>query len=232
MDKYQVQAQLCESGKECSSEQIGGSWSPVYDQSLEIELDNGLRFLSNFKYTIKSDISKNPQQELMQTFSGLKTGDYAKFDSHCDQTMVGFVQTMPSISKETYSMTNHNVVCFYGKQETHYDMEKTVSVKTDSDTVKVAVITQQNKIVTTPDESNNIQMKEEQTPTPSSSVKPKTGQRKPSNRFNAHAAHAANDETDKAISFINSQNLGWKADTCKFQKHHPEYGTHCDNQNF
>ena len=33
---------------------------------------------------------------------------------------------------------------------THYDMEKTVSVKTESDTVKVAVITSQNKIATKP----------------------------------------------------------------------------------
>jgi len=36
------------------------------------------------------------------------------------------------------------------------------------------------------------------------------------------------DENDIAISFINNQNLGWKADTCKLQKHHAEYGTHCD----
>jgi hypothetical protein len=47
-------------------------------------------------------------------------------------------------------MTNHKVVCFYGEQDTHYDMEKTVSVKTESDTVKVAVITSQNKIVSQP----------------------------------------------------------------------------------
>jgi len=46
-------------------------------------------------------------------------------------------------------------------------------------------------------------------------------------RFNAHHHHVATDETDKAISFINSQNFGWKADTCKLQTHHPEYGTHC-----
>lgn len=55
--------------------------------------------------------------------------------------MVGFVQTIPSVSKEQYDMTSHKVVCFYGEQDTHYDMEKTVSVKTESDTVKVAVIT-------------------------------------------------------------------------------------------
>jgi hypothetical protein len=40
--------------------------------------------------------------------------------------------------------------------------------------------------------------------------------------------HKASDETDKAISFINNQNLGWKADTCKLQTHHAEYGSHCD----
>jgi hypothetical protein len=39
-------------------------------------------------------------------------------------------------------------------------MEKTVSVKTESDTVKVAVITQQNKIVTQPDDASNLQIKQ------------------------------------------------------------------------
>jgi hypothetical protein len=36
-------------------------------------------------------------------------------------------------------------------------MEKTVSVKTESDTVKIAVITNQNKIQTKPIEQINVQ---------------------------------------------------------------------------
>ena len=64
--------------------------------------------------------------------------------------MVGFVQTIPSMSSEHYSLSQHKIQCFYGVQETHYDMEKTVSVKTESETVKVAVITSQNKISARP----------------------------------------------------------------------------------
>jgi hypothetical protein len=92
MDKYQAQAQFCKDGKDCSNELVAGTWSPVYDQSFEVELENGLRFMTNFKYALKNDISKNPSQELVQKFDNLKTGDYNKFDSLCDQTMVGFVQ--------------------------------------------------------------------------------------------------------------------------------------------
>lgn len=33
-----------------------------------------------------------------------------------------------------------------------------------------------------------------------------------------------------AISFINSQDFGWKADVCKLQKHHVDYGSHCESQ--
>ena len=55
---------------------------------------------------------------------------------------------MPKLSSEKYTMNKHKISCFWGEQETHYDMEKTVSVKTESDAVKVAVITNQNKIVT------------------------------------------------------------------------------------
>lgn len=120
----------------------------VYDQAFKVELDNGLRFLSNFKYTVKPTISKDPTQDGAEEFVSLKTGDYNKFDSHCDKTMVGFVQEIPRIKNAQHTMAQHKVSCFWGEQETHYDMEKTVSVKTESDAVKVAVITTENKIVT------------------------------------------------------------------------------------
>ena len=53
-------------------------------------------------------------------------------------------------------MTKHKVLCFYAEQDAHYDMEKTVSVKTESDTVKIAAITKQNKIITQPVEKTNV----------------------------------------------------------------------------
>jgi hypothetical protein len=121
----------------------------VYDQSFIIELENGLRFLTNFKYALVPEVSKDPVHDSFSKLVDLKTGDYNKFISLCDQTMIGFVQTMPSIVNKSYSMTEHQMQCFYAKQKTHYDMEKTVSVKTESETVKVAVITSQNKIITT-----------------------------------------------------------------------------------
>lgn len=96
-------------------------------------------------------------------------------------------------------------------------MEKTVSVNTESESVKLAVITQENRIQTKPVEQNNLQIK-------SKINMP----RQSKTRFNAHSTHEANNETDAAISFINNADLGWKADVCKLQKHHAEYGAHCD----
>lgn len=52
--------------------------------------------------------------------------------------------------------------------------------------------------------------------------------RKSHKRFNAHHAHVPSDENDALIDAINNSNLGWKADTCKYQKHHSNYGEHCD----
>lgn len=218
MDKFQVEGILCKDGVNCAQEHLTGTWSTIYDQAFKIELDNGLRFLANFKYTIKSDISAFPQTDGADKFEQVKTGDYGKFDSQCDKTMVGFVQTVPSANKELYSMNNHKIVCFYGEQETHYDMEKTVSVKTESDTVKVAVITSQNKIATKPIEQAEVQTSGKNQKKEAQKAKAdalKTTKRTSKTRFNAHQEHQASDETDKAISFINSQNLGWKADVCK-----------------
>lgn len=166
MDKFQAEAIFCKGGKNCEEKHVPGTWSTIYDQSYRIELENGLRFLANFKYTVKPEISNDPTKDGGSEFTQLKTGDYGKFDTHCDKTMIGFVQTMPSIRKEdNFTMQNHRVQCFYGEQETHYDLEKTVQVKTESDSVKVAVITNQNKIITDsldkPKEEENVQIDSE-----------------------------------------------------------------------
>jgi len=47
-------------------------------------------------------------------------------------------------------------------------------------------------------------------------------------RFNAHHAHVPSEENDLLIDTINSLDLGWKADTCKYQKEHANYGSHCE----
>jgi len=78
-------------------------------------LENGLRFLTNFKYTVKPEISADPTKDGGDEFQNLKTGDYTKFDTHCDRTMVGFVQTMPRISTEKYTMYKHKIQCFWGE---------------------------------------------------------------------------------------------------------------------
>jgi len=57
----------------------------------------------------------------------------------------------------------------------------------------------------------------------------KTFQRTSHKRFNAHAEHVPSDETDLLISVINEMDLGWKADTCKYQKSHDKYGSHCES---
>ena len=135
MDKFQAEAKFCKGGKDCSDKNITGTWSTIYDQAFKVELENGMRFLANFKYAVKPTISKDPTKDGADEFVALKTGDYNKFNSHCDKTMVGFVQSMPKITGKKHSMSQHEVQCFWAEQETHYDMEKTVSVKTESDTV-------------------------------------------------------------------------------------------------
>lgn len=35
---------------------------------------------------------------------------------------------------------------------------------------------------------------------------------------------------DLLIETINGMDIGWKADTCKLQKHHANYGSHCDQE--
>ena len=57
MDNYKVEAVLCKDGGKCGTEIINGHWTAIYDQAFNIELDNGMRFLANYRYDIKNDIS-------------------------------------------------------------------------------------------------------------------------------------------------------------------------------
>jgi hypothetical protein len=61
-----------------------------------------------------------------------------------------------------------------------------------------------------------------------SKVEPKVTKTKAKKRVNMHLEHKPSDEMDLMISEINDADLGWKADTCKYQKHHELYGKHCD----
>jgi len=35
---------------------------------------------------------------------------------------------------------------------------------------------------------------------------------------------------DLLIEEVNKADLGWKADVCKYQKHHANYGSHCEKE--
>jgi len=48
--------------------------------------------------------------------------------------------------------------------------------------------------------------------------------KKSNKRSNLHLEHVPSDEMDLLISTVNQANLGWKASTCKLQKHHKDYG--------
>jgi hypothetical protein len=98
MDKFQAEATFCPGGKDCSEQKILGTWSTIYDQAFKVELATGIRFLANFKYAVKPTISKEPTTDGAEEFVSLKTGDYNKFNSHCDKTMVGFVQGIPKVT--------------------------------------------------------------------------------------------------------------------------------------
>jgi len=74
----------------------------IYDQAFIVELDNGTRFLSNFRYNIKDTITKDPLSEAgsngITKFATIESGDQDKFDSQCNESMVGFIQNIPGIT--------------------------------------------------------------------------------------------------------------------------------------
>ena len=79
-----------------------------------VHLENGLRFVANYKYEVKTNITKDPLHDFKHLTKVIKdTEDQAKFnfDSLCDQTMIGFVQDLNKIGQ----MEKHHITCFFGK---------------------------------------------------------------------------------------------------------------------
>ena len=63
----------------------------------------------------KPTFSADPLTDSNLALADIHTGAYDSFDSKCDQTMVGFVQSMPSIGGEGSTLTSHKATCFYGQ---------------------------------------------------------------------------------------------------------------------
>lgn len=138
-------------------------------------------------------------------------------------------------------MERHVVQCFYGQQTKHYEIQHSTE-ELSEDGSKKAII---DKVSPLPDGNAKPKkaLAEADAPADEEEVLLKAevqtstflreGQsqnRKNHSRYNAHHAHVASDENDLLIDAINSLDLGWKADTCKYQKHHANYGSHCEQQ--
>ena len=76
---------------------------------MKVELNNGDRFLANFRYNAKPSFSADPVHDDILSMVDIHSSDYGSFDSLCGQTMVGFVQK----AQESSTMTEHKVGCFY-----------------------------------------------------------------------------------------------------------------------
>ena len=46
---------------------------------MRVELENGVRFLTNFRYNLKPEVSKDPISDGAEAFSSIKTSDYDTF---------------------------------------------------------------------------------------------------------------------------------------------------------
>jgi hypothetical protein len=60
MEDYKVEAVVCANDGKCSDTIIPGKWTSIYDQAFNIELDNGMRFISNFRYNLKPELAQDP----------------------------------------------------------------------------------------------------------------------------------------------------------------------------
>ena len=128
---FSAEARFCKGGdlEHCNRERVMGRWMAYYDQALHVELDNGLRFLANFKYEIKRNVTRDPLKADFKKMARLvqEVDDQAKaqFDSICNATMVGFAQNV----SRPGTLQKHPVTCFYGHKDFRQLYEDQVAPK-------------------------------------------------------------------------------------------------------
>jgi len=70
---------------------VNGYWNSFYDQAFKIELENGKRFLANWRYSLKEYVQAAPMKNGAKGISDVQIDDYDKFYSECDRSMIGFI---------------------------------------------------------------------------------------------------------------------------------------------
>ena len=95
----------------------------MYDQALKVELESGLRYIANFRYNIKPSVSTEPLTDENLQMDDMHSGDYGKFNSDCSKTMVGFVQSIPSVTGERHSLKDLKATCFVGNLDKPVDID-------------------------------------------------------------------------------------------------------------
>ena len=128
-----------------SKSMVTGKWSPIYSQALLVELDNGKRFLSNFRYNLKDSFLANPLSGDISKLADLSTGSEEAFDSQCSETMVGYVQNdFMNTGKSSESMKSFTATCFHGQQVKHAEIETTKTIEEGEKKLKYNKIMKHN----------------------------------------------------------------------------------------
>ena len=216
-------AQQCESKDKCEGQKVNGLWNSFYDQAMKVELENGKRFLANWRYSLKEYVQSEPFRTGARGISDVQIDDYDKFYSQCDRTMIGFIQDMSTPS----TMTDHNVACFYANKNSAEGEIKNNLVQREKDEAKRKEDEEEKKA-----DKENVQthsdikiVKDEQLIQIESQMEGKSKELsgtklqqrkkgKKSFRRNPLLDHAPSDVTDLEITAINSQKLSWTANVC------------------
>lgn len=87
----------------------------IYDTAMKVDLDNGLRFIANFRYNTNKEFTK------VKDPSKIQIDSIKLFDSDCSKTMVGTV--LRTDASKNKGLKNVRVQCFYAIQKENLHIE-------------------------------------------------------------------------------------------------------------
>lgn len=208
----------------CDDSKIKGSWQTYYDQSLMIQLENNLRFVANFRYELKANITAEPSKVAnMQTVYPNIQEKY-NYKSVCNQTMIGFMQNLNTSG----TMYEHQLTCFYAEKDKTQLYENQVARAAPASHAQKDAKIAFDEVVVSYVQTEGL---EKENTTKASETKLDEPRKRQSVKKNGFLEMKPSSELNAQIEHVNSKNYTWKANTCLLTKDHQSYNkTLCEQE--
>jgi len=191
---FTVMANFCPNGdtKKCENSRIHGTWQAYYDQAFMVHLDNDLRFTANFRYEVKPEVTKDPLNFNSQILEELVPDIEEAAKSYFNSKCDETMIGFVANKAKPAGTLAEHPITCFFAEKDKTQLYEDIVAVQHKQDMNLAQATKQTKL---------------------------RHKGKKTNKFHTHEASKS---TDEYITWLNQQDLPWKANKCMLTHGHPD----------